>query len=77
MTIFHLDIIIYLLFVLIDVYNNQEKLKKDFKESAVYFSIFAFCIFVILISCIKEFPSFMLFFLCIALFNAIRQLLGK
>jgi hypothetical protein len=77
MTIFHLDILIYILFVIVNVYNNMNQLKKDFFESAIYFSIFAFCIFVILIAMMKAFPVAMFFFLCFALLNATRQLLGK
>jgi len=75
MTVFHLDIILYIAFLAINVYINQEKLKSDSKNSAVYFGFFSLCIFIILFSMIKEFPVAMFFFICFALMKVTRQLI--
>jgi hypothetical protein len=43
----------------------------------LYFSIFSLCIFIILLSMIREFPMPMFFFICFALMKATRQLIFK
>jgi hypothetical protein len=73
MTLFHVDIILYLVFLLLNTYNNKEQLLKDLDKSLLYFGIFAFCIFLILFAMIKEFPTAMFFFICFALMRATRQ----
>jgi len=73
MTIFHIDIMLYFIFIILNTYNNKDELQKDLKSSLFYFAVFSLSIFIILLSMIKEFPVAMFFFICFALMRATRQ----
>jgi hypothetical protein len=77
MTLFHIDIILYLIFIVLNTYNNKEEIQTDLKASLFYFAVFSFCIFVVLLAMIKEFPVPMFFFICFALMRATRQFFFK
>ncbi len=72
MELYHIDILLYLIFLLRNTYRSELKLPKAGSE-LVYFLIITFVIFAILIQCIMAMPQAMFVFIILGLINTFRR----